>query len=184
MGFYVIKVLQERQEIVRKLLRVLAMCILLAAGVITAADSFSVPVMAAQTTANPPAPVMTLDYVGKNVVVSWTGVKSASGFEVYKQYKGVWRRYKTINSNAAGSLKMTGSYNCSYIWRIRSFVLVNGTKVYGSFCKAAKIKMPPSGYPTITSGKAESSGVNVITFKTIHASCEGYEIYRAEGATG
>ncbi len=166
-------------------MRILVICILLMTGVFTAVNLNTVPAMAADIADSAPsAPELTLSLSGKTVIVSWGSAQNASGFEVYKLYKDVWKRYKTVYSNAAGSLTMTGSYNCSYTWKIRSFILVNGEKVYGSFCKSIKIKTPPSGYPGITYGKAEGAGANVITFNTIHKSCEGYEIWRAEGATG
>lgn len=71
------------------------------------------------------------------ITLKWTKVANADGY-VIEQYKdSKWTEIKTINSNGEVSHKVTGlSPSTSYKFRIKSYVVEEGTTVYGEAAKA------------------------------------------------
>lgn len=79
----------------------------------------------------------------KNVKLTWSKVKGASGYEIYRSNSkdGKYSKVKTISKGSTTSYK-NGKLKKSttYYYKIRAYRKVNGKKVYGSYSSVVSVK--------------------------------------------
>lgn len=76
--------------------------------------------------------------------ITWGKSNGASGYEVYMASKknGSYSKVATITNGSTLSYKKTGlTAKKTYYFKVRSYVLVNGTKVYSPFTKIVSVKV-------------------------------------------
>ncbi len=132
----------------------------------------------------PSAPKATGKASGSYVTLSWAKVSNADGFEILK-YQAADRQFhwfKTIKTKKAVTLTLKGKTNCTYRYKIKSFKLVNGKKVYSSYA-SVKVKTAPSPGVVISSTSRDRTDSGVVRWRT-NSHADGYEIYRAVSAAG
>lgn len=90
------------------------------------------------------APVVTRchSYNNKNVKLCWCCTPKAKGYQIYKYTGKKWKRIKTINK------KSTLTYTDkkvkegeTYKYKIRSYSVVSGKKIYSSFSSVRKVSL-------------------------------------------
>lgn len=113
---------------------------------------------------------------GTNVVVSWSAVSGASGYEVaiLNSSTGKYEVKKTVSS---GTLKaqLTGlKANTAYKIKVRAYVTVDGAKVYGSYspCKTCGTAC---AYPRNFYASATPTAVTLTWDKSVGAA--SYDVY-------
>ena len=79
----------------------------------------------------------------KNVKLTWSKVKGASGYEIYRSNSkdGKYSKVKTISKGSTTSYK-NGKLKKSttYYYKIRAYRKVNGKKVYGNYSSVVSVK--------------------------------------------
>lgn len=79
----------------------------------------------------------------KNVKLTWSKVKGASGYEIYRSNSkdGKYSKVRTISKGSTTSYK-NGKLKKSttYYYKIRAYRKVNGKKVYGSYSSVVSVK--------------------------------------------
>ena len=90
------------------------------------------------------APVVTRchSYNNKNVKFCWCCTPKAKGYQIYKYTGKKWKRIKTINkkSTLAYTDKKVKSGK-TYKYKIRSYSIVSGKKIYSSFSSVRKVSL-------------------------------------------
>ena len=85
-----------------------------------------------------------VDRGDKNLKITWTkGTKGVTGYEIYRStsLKGTYTRIATIQKIGTVSYTNTGlKANTTYYYKVRSYVVIGGKKVYGAFSSVAKAK--------------------------------------------
>ena len=90
------------------------------------------------------APVVTRchSYNNKNVKLCWCCTPKAKGYQIYKYTGKKWKRIKTINkkSTLAYTDKKVKAGK-TYKYKIRSYSIVSGKKIYSSFSSVRKVSL-------------------------------------------
>lgn len=90
------------------------------------------------------APVVTRchSYNNKNVKLCWCCTPKAKGYQIYKYTGKKWKRIKTINkkSTLAYTDKKVKAGK-TYKYKIRSYSVVSGKKIYSSFSSVRKVSL-------------------------------------------
>ena len=90
------------------------------------------------------APVVTrcYSYNNKNVKLCWSYTPKAKGYQIYKYTGKKWKRIKTINkkSTLAYTDKKVKAGK-TYKYKIRSYSVVSGKKIYSSFSSVRKVSL-------------------------------------------
>lgn len=90
------------------------------------------------------APVVTRchSYNNKNVKLCWSYTPKAKGYQIYKYTGKKWKRIKTINkkSTLAYTDKKVKAGK-TYKYKIRSYSIVSGKKIYSSFSSVRKVSL-------------------------------------------
>ena len=90
------------------------------------------------------APVVTRchSYNNKNVKLCWSCTPKAKGYQIYKYTGKKWKRIKTINkkSTLAYTDKKVKAGK-TYKYKIRSYSIVSGKKIYSSFSSVRKVSL-------------------------------------------
>ena len=90
------------------------------------------------------APVVTRchSYNNKNVKFCWCCTPKAKGYQIYKYTGKKWKRIKTINkkSTLAYTDKKVKAGK-TYKYKIRSYSVVSGKKIYSSFSSVRKVSL-------------------------------------------
>ena len=96
------------------------------------------------TTVKLSAPVVTRchSYNNKNVKLCWSYTPKAKGYQIYKYTGKKWKRIKTINkkSTLAYTDKKVKAGK-TYKYKIRSYSIVSGKKIYSSFSSVRKVSL-------------------------------------------
>lgn len=72
--------------------------------------------------------------VGRKVVLSWTKVSGATGYEIYRSSKET-SGYKKIDDVTTNKVTLTAqTANRTFFYKIRPYRTVNGKKIYGPYC--------------------------------------------------
>ena len=140
----------------------------------------SISASAAETTAAP-AQVTVKDYTANasSVTISWTKVKGATGYRIYRLIDGSYKKVATIKKNV-GSYKVEGLEAATeYTFKVRAYTKGTEGNVWGKSSKALKAVTAPKGSKTAykikkVSSKADDSQVTV---KWGTTKCSGYMIY-------
>ena len=131
----------------------------------------------------PAVPRATGSATANTVTLKWNKVSGATGYSLYlynrSDQKFHW--FKTLGSQTT-TLKLTGSYRNIYYYKLRSYKLVKGTKVFSDFCNI-KVKTAPSMKPGIISATRDRKDSGVIKWQRDSFS-DGYEVYRAASSKG
>lgn len=90
------------------------------------------------------APVVTrcYSYNNKNVKLCWSYTPKAKGYQIYKYTGKKWKRIKTINKKS--TLTYTDKKvkeGKTYKYKIRSYSVVSGKKIYSSFSSVRKVSL-------------------------------------------
>ena len=90
------------------------------------------------------APVVTRchSYNNKNVKLCWCCTPKAKGYQIYKYTGKKWKRIKTINKKS--TLTYTDKKvkeGKTYKYKIRSYSIVSGKKIYSSFSSVRKVSL-------------------------------------------
>ena len=90
------------------------------------------------------APVVTRchSYNNKNVKLCWCCTPKAKGYQIYKYTGKKWKRIKTINKKS--TLTYTDKKvkeGKTYKYKIRSYSVVSGKKIYSSFSSVRKVSL-------------------------------------------
>lgn len=115
-----------------------------------------------------------IDY--QKVKVSWSKVDGADGYEVYQN--GKKQKAVPVLSYTQNGLK-TGS---TYIYKVRAYKKVNGTKVYSAYTKDVKAKpiLAKVSGVKVNNGKKRTA---TVTWKKV-SGANGYCVYRATSEKG
>jgi len=116
--------------------------------------------------------------------ISWSKVKNASGYEIYRaaSKSGTYKKIKTITSGTATSytnVKLTN--NKTYYYKIRAYKTVSGNKKYGSYCSILSKKVALAK-TTLTAVAKSKTSIKLSWTKVSGAT--KYEIYRATSKNG
>ncbi|MEH6939797.1 InlB B-repeat-containing protein [Bacillus sp. JJ664] len=119
------------------------------------------------------------------VKVSWNEVGEADGYEVYRStaLSGTYSNIASLKYSSTLSYTNTNlTPNKNYYYKIRTYRIYNGKKVYSSF---SNVVFSKPVLASITSSKVATAGYNKVKVtwgKVSEAS--GYEIYRSTSKTG
>ena len=81
-------------------------------------------------------------YNNKNVKLCWSCTPKAKGYQIYKYTGKKWKRIKTINKKS--TLTYTDKKvkeGKTYKYKIRSYSIVSGKKIYSSFSSVRKVSL-------------------------------------------
>lgn len=85
-----------------------------------------------------------VDRGDKNLKITWTkGTKGVTGYEIYRStsLKGTYTRIATIQKIGTVSYTNKGlKANTTYYYKVRSYVVIGGKKIYGAFSPVKKNK--------------------------------------------
>ena len=111
------------------------------------------------------------------VKLTWTKVSGAGGYLIQKQVDGKWKDVKTTSST---TYTVTGlKTNTTTSFRVRAYVTVNGSKVYGSVSSTVKGK---TAVPVPESFKLTTVDNTTVKLSWKKASVTGYQIYKKTGS--
>lgn len=136
------------------------------------------------TVARPAAPanVKAASVSSTSVKVSWNAVSNAAGYEVYRcgTKNGT---YVLLGSVTATSRNCPGlTTGKTYYFKVRSYKMVNGKKVYSAYSAIVsatpKLSAPTGAKAASASGTAINVSWNAVTGAT------GYEVYRSTAKSG
>lgn len=117
-----------------------------------------------------------------SITVSWSGVRGASGYRVYRAASktGTYSFLKvTTARNYISSGLITGK---TYYYKVRAYKISGSSRVYGSLSAIAAAKPVPQ---TPAATKAVSSSYQSITVSWSRvAGASGYRIYKSESQAG
>ena len=112
------------------------------------------------------------------VKLSWTKVADAEGYLVQKKVDGKWKNVKTTTST---SYTVTGlTPNSTTPFRVKAYVTVNGTKVYGSVSSTVNGKAAVPQVQNLKTTIKSLTSVQLTWTKVSNAT--GYQIYRKVGS--
>lgn len=120
-------------------------------------------------------------YSTANIKMSWTKVKGAAGYEVYRgdTRNGSYKLLKTVTTNACTNSGLKAG--SKYYYKVRAYKTVNGKKVYGAYSDAKSMLTKPAA-PSKISLSAGSRQVKISWEKS--AGSNGYEVYMSTSKDG
>ncbi len=98
----------------------------------------------AKATSPTPTSVSAKKSASKVALIKWGKSIGAEGYEVYMatSKSGTYSKISTITSGSTLSFKKTGlTANKTYYFKVRSYITVNGKKVYSDYSKIVKCKV-------------------------------------------
>lgn len=120
-------------------------------------------------------------YSTANIKMSWTKVKGAAGYEVYRgdTKNGSYKLLKTVTTNTCTNSGLKAG--SKYYYKVRAYKTVNGKKVYGAYSDAKSMLTKPAA-PSKISLSAGSRQVKISWEKS--AGSNGYEVYMSTSKDG
>lgn len=118
------------------------------------------------------------------VTFKWTREEGADGYVLFKYNtsKKKYVRVKTFANPKTVSYSKKYKYAGKYSFKLRAYkVTAAGTKAYGSFSSAAKVKLPPAKVKGVA--KSQSYLKTTLSWKKV-SKAKGYEIYRSQKKNG
>lgn len=92
----------------------------------------------------PKAPVLKLKAGKKKMKLSWKKVNGAAGYQIYEASRknGTFKKVKELGSGKSAFTKKYQKGNKKYYYKMRSYKIVNGKKIYSAYSpvKSGKIK--------------------------------------------
>lgn len=139
------------------------------------------PICSSQPGAVPPGiTVIASSYTA--IRTSWTAVPGAGGYEVWQatQKFGTYSLKHTSSSGSAGSYtKSSLTTDKTYYYKVRSFLTVNGEKVYSDY---SVINSTAPGRTSMSVTRASSTSAKVAWYAVSGSS--GYEVWRSTQKLG
>ncbi|MDF2947351.1 MAG: Extracellular neutral metalloprotease, fused to ChW-repeat [Bacillales bacterium] len=136
------------------------------------------------TTPTVPAAVKSLSSAYNSIIVEWSPVIGANGYEVYRSpwYGGVYTLITNTTLDITKYKNIGLVTNELYCYKIRAYRLVGSTKAYSNYSTATCAKPIPSAP---TSARAVSSAYNSIkTSWSPVSGASGYSVYRSTTSSG
>lgn len=139
----------------------------------------------AKWVANPSVPsnVGTTIASSNGITINWSAVSGATGYEVYRATSeaGTYSLVATVTSGVSTTNSgLTMGQN--YYYKLRSYKLVDGVKVYSNFTTVVSAQATPPAPTTMVATKASASSVK-LTWGTVSGTT-GYEVYRSTSSGG
>lgn len=126
-------------------------------------------------------PVLSVQSAGfDSVVLSWTDVEGAAGYEVYRstQKSGTYSQIAQVSSTEYKNNKLTAGK--TYYYRVRAYCSTEESTTFGSFASASAV---PRG--VAASASAVPAGIRSIQVAWSSVSgAGGYEVYRSTSKSG
>lgn len=120
-----------------------------------------------------------------SVKVAWGAVSEASGYRIYRSDKatGGWSKLIDITNGKTVSYKDTNlTTGKTYYYTVRSFVSVNGEKIFGSYSNTGVAGTPIPSTPKISSVQVKGAKQIALTWNKI-SGASGYRVYRSTKAS-
>ncbi len=139
-------------------------------------------VVSAKPILSAPASVKAASASYSSVMLTWSAVSGAGGYEVYRAplSGGVYTKLAATASTAYTAVGLTTGK--TYYFMVRAYRTIGGTKVYSGYSAAIPAKAVLSTPGGVRAARVSNSSVKVSWEKVSGAS--GYEIYRATSKTG
>ncbi len=110
----------------------------------------------------------------------WNAVEGASGYEI-SQATSSAGTYSVVGDVSLTEFKKTGlTFNRVYYYKIRSYTLVDGVKVFGSHSAVISGKTVPS--PVVLTVTPEPARTNALSWEPVNGA-NGYQIYYSTGTS-
>lgn len=118
-----------------------------------------------------------------SIKVMWNKMPNVSGYEVYYSTSktGTYKLAKTTTGTYAVITKLTTGRN--YYFKVRSYVLVNGKKVYGSFSDITYTYAKPLAVTNLRVARYNYSSTRNKVYWTKISGVTGYAVYRSTNGT-
>ena len=119
-----------------------------------------------------------------SVKVSWSKAQGAEGYQVLRAFSSSGD-YTALGSVSTTSRTSTGLYSgTNYYFKVRSYMIVDGKRVYSPLSDVAQIKVPskPFAPDTIGAHGYSATAIKVEWYPSYDA--EGYQVWRATSASG
>lgn len=122
-----------------------------------------------------------VSYAEKYISLSWKSVADANGYEIYRatSKNGKYKLVRTVTSAKYKDKNLVAGKN--YFYKVKSYKLVNGIKVYGDFSYIKKM-LTKSEAPSINIKKTTKTKAK-LTWKKV-SGAEDYEVYMKTGKNG
>ncbi|MBP5489004.1 MAG: fibronectin type III domain-containing protein [Lachnospiraceae bacterium] len=130
-----------------------------------------------------PAGVTAVSNAANTVTISWTKVKNATSYNVYR-YRGTDKTYIYLGSTTGVSYDATGlSAGTTYYFKVAAVVEGGGKTFIGS--KSASVSAKVIGNPAQVTGlTVEATGNRQLTLRwSASAGATEYDVYRYQGST-
>ncbi|MEI6579181.1 MAG: fibronectin type III domain-containing protein, partial [Eubacteriales bacterium] len=117
-----------------------------------------------------------------SIKVSWTSVKSAQGYEIYR-YNSKTKAYTHLKVISATSYINTGLITgTTYYYRVRAYKTVSGKNIYGNTSGAVSAKPKLATPSSFIATKSSSTGI-LLSWKAV-SGAYGYLVYSLNLNTG
>lgn len=108
--------------------------------------------------------------------ISWSAVKGADGYIVYRKFGDSWKSIKTVGSTATSYTDSGLTCGTTYTYTVRAYKTVNGKPVKGGYDSKGVSAKPLLA--TVKLGSASVSGSSIkVTWSKV-SGANGYVVYR------
>ncbi len=116
-----------------------------------------------------------------SITIKWKKASKANGYAIYqKEGSGKYKRIATVSKASKISYTKKGLKSATkYSYKIKSYNIKNGKKVYSDYSKVKSAYTKPS-IPTSVKAKAQSKTSIKVSWKKI-SKADGYVVYQANG---
>ena len=118
------------------------------------------------------------------IKISWNKVSKVSGYAIFRSNtkNGKYKEIKTVNAKKTSYSNKNLTKGKTYYFKVKAYMLVNGSKIYSDSSDAAKYKAALSKPSGIAARKVNSSSIK-ISWKKV-AGAMKYEIYSSTSKKG
>ncbi|MGN0519042.1 MAG: leucine-rich repeat protein [Acutalibacteraceae bacterium] len=116
-----------------------------------------------------------------SVKIAWSAISEASGYRIYRSETatGGWTKVADVTDGTTVSYKNSNlTTGKTYYYTVRTFVSVNGEKIFGSYEKTGVAGTPIPTTPKISSASVKGAKQIALTWNKINGA-SGYRIYRS-----
>lgn len=118
-----------------------------------------------------------------NVTVKWKKVKGSYGYAVYRKVAGddnaKWKKIKTLRyEDTLSYVDKKATTGVTYLYSVKSYVKVNGKKVYSDLDQTGKKVTPLPAKTAFTLGYGGTNGKEIVMRIANAKGADGYYIYR------
>ena len=118
------------------------------------------------------------------IKLSWNKVSKVSGYAIFRSNtkNGKYKEIKTVNAKKTSYSNKNLTKGKTYYFKVKAYLLVNGSKIYSDSSDAAKYKATLSGPSGIEAKRVNSSSIKISWKKVVGAT--KYEIYSSTSKKG